>query len=749
MTLTRRQFLKWAGATSLGAVVFNGCRVPDHEIAVQSPVELPEDLVTGRDNYYATTAQLGLASEGLLVRVMEGRAKKVEGNPDHPVNTGKHGIRAEAMLQALYHPDRIRHPLLRIAKGGPFRRIPWQEGLERLAAILAERDPAETLLATPPLRGRIADVVHGFATGYGVRLLALDALGGERVAREALRRLYGQNAQPDFDIARANYILSFGADFLGAWGNPTHYARGYGEFRQGKGRRHRGKLVHIDPRYSTTAAAADKWLVVKPGAEGLLAMAIAYTLIHEQTSDSAAANALADGAGANALAAFRPGNVAGDIGLPAEQILDLAHAFGKPDNRPALAIGGGSAAAQANGLFNMTAVYALNALVGSVNQPGGLLFNPEPRSAPLEAATLREWKDALGDMRSGKITAALVRDADIAYALPRNLGARSALQNLDRIVSFSSFLDDTTALADLILPGNAALEDWGSDEPNPGPGYATVGLQQPVVNRYHDTLGFGDVLLQTARTLEIDGLPWNSMREAVRAEARELHDLRAGSVVQPTFEEFWKRALERGGWWDMNAKATGRPAPPALPRSAPRTPAPTAPNERYPLRLVPFEGVGIGAGEYAHLPWAQSAPDPITTVAWATWVELNPETASAMGVLNQDVVNVESATGLSIRIPVYLNPATPPDVAAIPFGQGHRGFTTYAARRGANVLDIVEPIEEAETGALAWAGSRVRISRTTRRVDYPKLEGIEPARQLPGEEIIHVQRPNGQGYSAH
>ena len=51
MALSRRQFLKWAGATSLGAVIFNGCRVPDHEIQVQSPVELPEDLVTGRDNY--------------------------------------------------------------------------------------------------------------------------------------------------------------------------------------------------------------------------------------------------------------------------------------------------------------------------------------------------------------------------------------------------------------------------------------------------------------------------------------------------------------------------------------------------------------------------------------------------------------------------------------------------------------------------------------------------------------------------
>lgn len=747
MTLTRRQFLKWAGATGLGAVVFNGCRVPDHEIAVQSPVELPEDLVTGRDNYYATSAQLGLASEGLLVRVMEGRAKKVEGNPDHPVNTGKHGIRAESMLQALYHPDRIKHPLLRIAKGGPFRRIPWQEGIERLVAILQERDPSEVLIATPPLRGRLADVVHGFAQGYGARLLGLDALGGERVTREAIRRLYGQQAQPDFDIARANYVLSFGADFLGSWVNSTHYARGYGEFRQGKGRAHRGKLVHVDSRYSTTAAAADKWLVVKPGAEGLLAMAIAYTMLHEQTADPDAAAALTGGDGAAALAAFRPGAVANDIGLSAEQIVDLAHDFSKADNRPALAIGGGAAAAQVNGLFNMTAVYALNALTGGVNRPGGLLLNPEPRSAPVEAASIRDWKSALDDMRAGRITAVLVRDADIAYALPRSLDPRSALRNVDRIVSFSSFLDDTTELADLILPGSVALEEWGSDEPDPGPGYTTVGFQQPVVNRYHDTLGFGDALLRASKELGLDGLPWETMRDAVRAEARDLHELRKGSVVQPTFEEFWKRSLERGGWWDMTTTVSGQPTPAALPRSAPGAPA--ASTGPYPLRLAPFEGIGVGAGEYAHLPWAQSAPDPITTVAWTTWVELNPDTASALGVLNRDVVNVESPTGLSIRIPVYVNPATPPDVAAIPLGQGHRGFTGYAARRGANALDIVEPTEEPETGALAWGGTRVRITGTTRRIDYPKLEGIEPARQLPGEEVIYVQRPNGASSAGH
>ncbi len=738
MALTRRQFMKWAGVTGIGAVVFNGCRVPDHEIQVQSPVEMPEDLVTGRDNYYATTAQLGMASEGLLVRVMEGRAKKIEGNPDHPVNTGKHGIRAESLLQALYHPDRIKHPLIRIAKGGPFRQIGWDEGIQELVTILTGRDANEVLLTTPLLRGRAADVVQAFAEGSGVRLQGFDALGCESVVREALRQLYGQNTQPDFDIAHASYILNFGADFLGTWVNPTHFSRGYGEFRQGDGRS-RGRLVHVGARYSTTAAAADHWVYATPGSEGLLAMSIAYTMIDEGTADPDAASALTGGRGARALQAFAPERVAAQVGVDAHVITELAHELGDKKHRPALVIGGGPAAAQANGLFNMTAVYALNALVGSVNRSGGLIFNPEPINGRIRTTSLRDWKRTLDDMRSGGISAVLVREADLVYGLPGALDARGALRNVETIVSFSSFLDETSELADLILPCSTPLEEWGTDEPNPGPGYTTVGFQQPAVNRFHDTLSFGDVLLQTGSQLGLSNLPWENMREAVRSLAQELHARGRGSVVQPTFAEFWKRTLERGGWWDTGATADGsRPALPALPTSAPQV-ASGDPG-RYPLHLVPFEGIGVGAGQYAHLPWAQSAPDPITSAAWDTWVELNPHTADEMGLKNNDIVIVESSTGRTIRVPVYVNPATPPDVAAVPMGQGHRAFTRYAARRGSNVLDILEPAEDVETGAFAWGATRVRISGTTRTRVIPKLEGIEPARQLHGEELIYVHK---------
>jgi anaerobic selenocysteine-containing dehydrogenase len=746
MGLTRRQFLKWSGATGVGAVVFAGCTVPQDEIRVQSPLQLPEDLVTGRDNFYATTFQSGSSSEGLLVRVMEGRAKKVEGNPDFPINTGKHGIRSEALLQALYHPDRIRGPFIRDQRGAPLRPATWPEALARLAEVLREADPSSVLMATAPYRGQLATVTNRFAEAYGAQLLGFDPLDNT-VLRKAMQDLFNQGALPDFDLAKTNYLLNFGTDFLGTWIAPTHFMRGYGEFRHGEDRNgRRGHFVHVEPRMSTTAASADEWVYVNPGSEGLLAMSMAYVIISNGLGDADAAAALTGGRGASALSRFEPSRVAAEIGIPghhgAERIEELALAFAAPKNRPALAIGGGAAAAHTNGLFNLKAIYSLNFLVGSVHQEGGLIFNASRSVTRIPEAPLRTWSTALDQMRAGEVNVLLVRDANLVHGLPGSLKTEEALRNIGTIVSFSSFADETTALADLILPGHTPLEEWGSDTPEPGPGYITIGLQQPVVNPFFNTTSFGDVLLATARELGFqDQLPWENMREAVRDSVRPLHQLGIGSVSGGVFDEFWHVVLQRGGWWnDKNPVITGPTRPPQLPTSPEF--AELKGNEKdYPFYLVPFESQSLGAGQHAHLPWMQATPDPMTTVVWQTWVEVNPRVAKEMGIRNDDVVIVESGTGETIEAVVYENPATPPNVVAVPFGQGHTQASSFAANRGSNALQIVGTLEERETGALAWAANRARLAKTTKRVESSKYEGNVPAYELPDDKIIHITRP--------
>lgn len=154
MKLNRREFLSLGAKATVGTVIFAACGLPEQELIVQSPVEMPEDLVRGEDAWFATTWPDMPGGDGLLVRIMEGRAKKIAGNPDHPVNLGKQSARHDAAIQLTYHPDRIREPLFRSSKGGLHDPISWPRA-ERLFLDAIESGTGNMSVVTNPLNGQI------------------------------------------------------------------------------------------------------------------------------------------------------------------------------------------------------------------------------------------------------------------------------------------------------------------------------------------------------------------------------------------------------------------------------------------------------------------------------------------------------------------------------------------------------------------------------------------------------------------
>tara|TARA_B100001750_G_C15398311_1_gene541235 strand:- start:592 stop:990 length:399 start_codon:yes stop_codon:yes gene_type:complete len=132
----------------------------------------------------------------------------------------------------------------------------------------------------------------------------------------------------------------------------------------------------------------------------------------------------------------------------------------------------------------------------------------------------------------------------------------------------------------------------------------------------------------------------------------------------------------------------------------------------------------------------------MTTVTWQTWAEINPKVARKLGLKNEDVIVVESASGETIEAVVYENPSTAPDTIAVPFGQGHSQYSSFAANRGSNVFQILRNVEDQNTGALAWAANRVRLALTTKTLKASKYEGNVPAYELPDDRIIHIARPD-------
>ena len=492
-----------------------------------------------------------------------------------------------------------------------------------------------------------------------------------------------------------------------------------------------------------TGANADEMVFVRPGREGLLALSMIQVIVNGGLGDSVPARDIT-GAGNVDIDRWAPKRVAEETGVSVEKITRIAQEFAT--HRPALAIGGGSAGAHTNGLFNLTAIYSLNYLVGAVHSRGGLVFNPPPPTddlaaveANVKAGSVGDWRGLVRSMNDGEVRVLITDGSDPMYGLPDELGLREASFKVPFIFSFASHLDDTTAMADLVLPSHTSLEEWGTDVPTSGPGHQVVGFQQPVVRPFFEgrgeelgTRSMPDALMTIADGLGLDlGLGASTIKDLVENAARQIFGLGRGSVRADDFRAFWAGVLQRGGWWDTTSLSTGGvPATKELPADAPGPEFAGPDGETF--HLVPFSSTSLGEGQGAHLPWLQATPDPLTSATWETWVEINHKVAESMDISEGDVVRVVSAfgnndlSGEGITAIAYPHPAVPTDVVSIPLGQGHTAGGRYAEGRGGNALSILAPRDDDESGALAWAATKVRIEKVGDWKRLPKFENNNP-----------------------
>jgi anaerobic selenocysteine-containing dehydrogenase len=235
-----------------------------------------------------------------------------------------------------------------------------------------------------------------------------------------------------------------------------------------------------------------------------------------------------------------------------------------------------------------------------------------------------------------------------------------------------------------------------------------------------------DVLLDLAHRLGGElatALPWKSFDEMLKGAYTPLMKAQ-GSISAGSEDDFWEKMQAQGGWWGQAAPgvAESRPEPRRRARRAeaarlgPYTRLSFAPPEfdgadsEFPFHFIPYASQAFGDGSLAHLPWMQELPDPLATAMWGSWVEINPRTAEARGIRQGDLVEITSPQG-SLQAPALIAPGIAPDVVAMPAGQGHEHYGRTASGRGANPISILAPKKDAETGAFAWAATRVRITR--------------------------------------
>jgi anaerobic selenocysteine-containing dehydrogenase len=675
--MDRRHFIKLTAITGTTAAL-TACGNPENQIIRFIP---EDDLVPGVATWKPSICPLCSAGCGVIARVMEGDAevfrngqagvirmglaKKLEGNPEDAISQGKLCARGQAAIQITYHPDRLDKPRKRSGErgGGQFVDITWDEAIKELTGKLDElaaaNDQASLALLTKPRRGRRLKLIADVLQRFGAKAPVTYEFFSDDVLRRANATSFGSHQLPTYDLANARYVISFGADFLGTWNSAVAHSAAYGRMRQGSSGV-RPKFVHVDARLSQTAANADEFVACKPGTEGLLALAIAG----DETAEKASAT----------------------TGVPVATIERLAREFAA--HGPSVAIIGGAPLAHTNGLFHASAVNRLNQAAKTVNQPGGLSFVAQ--DAAVATRPLREIIDA-----PPKVL--LIDDVNPVFASPAAWKVADALRRVPFIVSFGAFVDETSALADLILPDHSFLESWVEASPESGSAKAARSQFGPVMRPLYNTRSTPDVLLELSRGLAKPIAPAlaNTFEEYLNAEAPPAIRLKPDSTSASP-----KPSTSAKATVDGQASSPVTWAEPVFDGDA----------AQFPYHFLPYASQGLYDGSLAHLPWLQEMPDPMSSGMWCSWVEINEKKARELGIVQGDMIEVTSTQG-SVRAPAFLNPGLAPDAIAMPVGQGHTNFTRYATDRGVNPIAILAPATVAETGTLAWSATRVKIAK--------------------------------------
>jgi len=701
--INRRRFLKVLGVTGAGTAAVSACGIGPEPTERLIPYLIqPEDQIPGIATYYATTCRECAAGCGVRVRVREGRAVKLEGNPDSPINRGRLCSRGQAAIQGLYNPDRVQHPMVRNATGGgSLEAIDWDGAIQRLSAKVAEARGKGIVFLTGAEASSFGDLVDEWMRQVGGRRLSYEAFGFDAL-RAGNRMAFGTASLPTYDFANAKYLLSFGADFLDTWLSPVEFQNGFSRAHAFDGGRSASmaKFVYVGPRLSLTGMNADEWIGVRPGSEGALALAMAQVVVSRRL-----ARVPADASRLSAvLSAHTPRAVAEEIGIEQDVIVRLATEFARSGG--GLAVSGGIATQYANGAEIVAAVNILNYVVGSV----GTLVK---FGADLAAGSTNSFADIAAltsDMAAGKVGLLFVHGTNPAHSLP---GAfQQALGKVGYKVSFSSFMDDTTAACDMILPDHHPLEQWADSRPRAG----VTAFQQPVVQPVFDTKQTGDVVLRLAGRS-------GTFQDYLQAKHRTGRG--AG------FDQFWMDTLAKGGTYgDAPTRAVRLSTD--LAAAVPPLQQERGSGGEDKQDVVVFPHPVLHDGRGANKPWLQELPDPVSKIAWHSWVEVHPDTAARWGLATGDFLVLTSDFG-SQKFPTWITPSVRPDTLAVPTGQGHTAYGRYAQDRSANAFELLD------RKANAYGGRTFAVSATaTKTGEHRKIVTTEGSPRERGRGTVEV-----------
>jgi len=697
---------------------------------------------------------------------------------DYPHNRGALCPKGVVAYQQAGHEDRLLYPMIRRGgKHGDLERASWDEALDYVAGrwrdIQAQhgRDAVAVYSGSSMtnekcyLAGKFARVGLGTRhVDYNGRLCMSSAAG-------AYSQAFGMDRSPlpmpDYELAKC--FLVVGTNVAECFPVATQWlwnARDRG-----------ATMIVIDPRETATARTADLWLPVKPGTDLAVLNGILRQLIHDGLVDEEyiASRTVGWEDVRASVEPFTPEEAERLSGVPRERIVAAARMFGEAD--PSLILHARGIEHSSHGVANCLACINLALARGQVGKRGGgttmltgqgngqggrevgqkasqlpgyrHIDDPEARryvsevwgiseeELPGEGAAATEMVRLMAD---GDIKSTLVLCSNLMVSLPDNAVVEQALANLDPLVVIDFFMSETASRADVVLPGTAWLEDEGT----------TTNLEGRVVKINRAASPPGE-----ARS------DWWIMRELARRMGkgdhfqfdgpRELWDeLRVASRggIADYYGMSWERIEEEQGlFWPCPTE--GHPGTPRLFEERFNHPDGKArmiatpyrgpveePSEDYPFRLTTGRVVYhyLSGNQTRRIGFLNSqAPEP--------WVEVHPQAAARLGIVNGERVRVRTARG-SMEVPASVVPTIRPDTLFIPFHYGELEAVNQVTN---SAVDPVVKIPEYKACAAALeplstpvAGTRPLAHRAVTADEQPAMFPYEV-----GEARLLKSLPSG------
>ncbi|MBI3017641.1 MAG: 4Fe-4S dicluster domain-containing protein, partial [Deltaproteobacteria bacterium] len=638
LSISRRKFLKLLGASV--ALATTSCRRPVAKIFPY--VKASENVKPSLATTYASTFALNHHSYGVLVKTLEGRPVKIEGNPDHPLSQGAAGTFAQASLLELYDPDRKRNPTIQD------RVVTWEEWDKEVISILHRSGKIRFLTestTSPTLHALLQKLLKMFPNA---RWDQYEPISQEN-ARLAYQKVFGRPDLPKLHLDKANIIFSINSDFLCSDTESLVHLRNWAKGRKVRSPKDTmNRLYVLESFFSTTGANADHRLASKPSQ--LLSLTLELLKILDPSSHS----------------------VLGAIPNHAETTYErkfltaLAEDLLKNKGKALVVVGPQeSVELQVVGLL-------INSILGSF----GTTIDSKISVASFDNGP-QSLKPLMSELRTGNVDALITIGGNPVYHL--GLEMRDLMKRGPHTIRVSLYDDETTAISKYAAPLSHFLESWGDSRPEDG----IASLVQPTIRPLHNSRSAGEVLTSWVYALAgtSSSNPQESWLEYLKTYWKQ--NIYSKKNTLDSFESFWEGALQDGYVTESLPAQKIFHANTAVLSEVTQE---AKPQKSDSLELQLTVSPTIFDGRFANVGSLQELPDPVTKITWDNVAAMSPKTADKLGVKQGNIIELSNRPERAIRLPVFLQPGLSEDVITSHIGYGRSQAGEVGTNIGTNIF---------------------------------------------------------------